>query len=300
MGELAMLRWRLLLGTVLIAVLGLLCWLDHHASTPGIWLFPVGLLGAVLATGEVLSLAGAVGAKPLSGTVYACNVLLLASSWLPLVCNEAAEAAPNVAAGTWPLLALALCVLAVFGGEMIRFQKPGGGATLNIAMAMLAIVYVGLLMSLLAQLRVRWGLGALLSLLLVVKMGDIGAFTVGRLVGRHKIAPVLSPGKTIEGAFGALAFACAGSWAVFHGLVPWLATSTAAAGPWWGWICFGLLVGIAGMVGDLAESLMKRDAGRKDSSRWMPGFGGVLDILDSILLAAPVGWLCWALGIVGP
>jgi phosphatidate cytidylyltransferase len=75
---------------------------------------------------------------------------------------------------------------------------------------------------------------------------------------------------------------------------------TCKPGPWWGWIAFGLLVGGAGMVGDLAESLLKRDVGRKDSSTWMPGFGGVLDVLDSLLLSAPVAWACWAFGLVGP
>jgi phosphatidate cytidylyltransferase len=60
----------------------------------------------------------------------------------------------------------------------------------------------------------------------------------------------------------------------------------------WGWLLFGLLVGGAGMLGDLAESLFKRDMGAKDSSAWLPGFGGVLDLLDSILFAAPVAYLC--------
>ena len=64
-------------------------------------------------------------------------------------------------------------------------------------------------------------------------------------------------------------------------------------------LLFGLLVAAAGMLGDLAESLIKRDVGCKDSSTWMPGFGGVLDILDSVLLAAPVAWICWAMGLVG-
>jgi phosphatidate cytidylyltransferase len=72
-----------------------------------------------------------------------------------------------------------------------------------------------------------------------------------------------------------------------------------AAAPAWGWLAYGLIVGVAGMLGDLAESLIKRDLGRKDSSDWMPGFGGVLDVLDSILFAAPVAYLCWALGLVG-
>jgi phosphatidate cytidylyltransferase len=64
------------------------------------------------------------------------------------------------------------------------------------------------------------------------------------------------------------------------------------------WIVYGLLVGIVGLLGDLAESLLKRDLGRKDSSSWMPGFGGVLDILDSILFAAPVAYLLWVAGVV--
>jgi phosphatidate cytidylyltransferase len=65
------------------------------------------------------------------------------------------------------------------------------------------------------------------------------------------------------------------------------------------WLLFGILVGVAGMIGDLAESLIKRDVGRKDSSRWFPGFGGVLDVIDSILLAGPVAYLCWIVGLAG-
>ena len=114
---------------------------------------------------------------------------------------------------------------------------------------------------------------------------------------------MLSPGKTVEGAVGALVFACLGSWATFRWPVRWLVPVTqgqsAGTSPWWGWILFGLLVGGTGLMGDLAESMLKRDVGRKDSSSWLPGFGGVLDILDSILLAAPVAWLCWALRVVG-
>lgn len=293
-----MLRWRLLLGTLLIAALGILCWLDQRAPVPGLWLFPVALGCTFAATNEMLDLAKSMGARPLPWTVYTSNVVLLASSWAPFIWGMGAKTPPGTSAGTWPLLALSLCVLLVFAGEMYRFQKPGG-ATANVGMAILAVVYVGLLLSLLAQLRIRWGVWALVSFLVVVKLGDVGAFAVGRLWGRHKIAPALSPGKTIEGAFGALAFAGAGSWVTFNWLIPWTTSSTAASGFWWGWIPFGLLVGTAGMVGDLAESLMKRDAGKKDSSTWMPGFGGVLDILDSVLLATPVALFCWALGIVG-
>ena len=129
-------------------------------------------------------------------------------------------------------------------------------------------------------------------------MGDTGAYTVGRLIGRHKMAPSISPGKTVEGALGAFLFACLGSWLTFRWIVPFLPEG-AGPGPWYGWLLFGVLVGGAGMLGDLAESLLKRDVGVKDSSTWMPGFGGVLDILDSLLLSAPVAWFCWAFGLVG-
>ena len=64
------------------------------------------------------------------------------------------------------------------------------------------------------------------------------------------------------------------------------------------WLAYGVIIGVVGLLGDLAESLIKRDLGRKDSSAWMPGFGGVLDLLDSILFAAPVAYLCWVAGLV--
>jgi phosphatidate cytidylyltransferase len=130
-------------------------------------------------------------------------------------------------------------------------------------------------------------------------MGDIGAYTVGRLIGRRKMAPRISPGKTIEGGVGAIVFSCgiawlAGAW-ITGARVPWSLPAASQTG----WLVYGLLVGGAGMVGDLAESLLKRDVGRKDSSSWLPGFGGVLDMVDSVLLAAPVAWACWLLGLVG-
>ena len=73
-----------------------------------------------------------------------------------------------------------------------------------------------------------------------------------------------------------------------------------ARGPLWRWLLFGLMMALSGMLGDLAESLLKRDAERKDSSRWLPGLGGVLDILDSIVFAAAPAYYCFAAGLIGP
>ncbi len=204
----------------------------------------------------------------------------------------------------WPLTAFTLMVLAAFCVEMRRYTGPGRVME-QLATSIFALAYVGLLFSFLAQMRLlaggALGVPAIASLVIVVKMGDTGAYTVGRLIGRRKLAPVLSPGKTIEGAIGGLAFACLGAWIAIEWLAPLMRSEYAAtsATPSWGWLAYGLIVGLAGMLGDLAESLIKRDLGRKDSSDWMPGFGGVLDVLDSILFAAPVAYLCWAFGLVG-
>jgi phosphatidate cytidylyltransferase len=192
-------------------------------------------------------------------------------------------------------------VILVFVGEMRRYKQPGG-VTANLGGAVLAIGYIGLLLSFAVRLRLGWGIGALASLVIVAKFGDTGAYFVGRLLGRHKMSPVLSPKKTVEGAVGALVFSLAASWATFQWLVPATAACPAdptCGRPWWGWVTFAMWVGVAGIVGDLAESLIKRDTGAKDSGHWLPGLGGVLDLLDSVLLAAPVAYGCWSLVIVG-
>jgi len=292
-----MLYWRILLGISIIVALVGLCWLDHLTATPGVWLLPVAIVFATMASGEIIRLAELGQMRPLLWAVYAGNLLLVLSNWVPVICRGDGQEAPRVDAAAWPLFAMAASVLLVFIGEMRRYEKPGGTMR-NVAAAMLGLVYVGLLLSFAIQLRMTWGIGALASLLVVVKLGDTGAYTFGRLIGRHKITPVLSPGKTFEGAVGALTFSCIGSWAVFRWLVPALAPHGGQTA-WWGWLLFGLSLAVAGIVGDLCESLLKRDAGCKDSSSWLPGFGGILDILDSILVAAPIAWLFWALGLVG-
>jgi phosphatidate cytidylyltransferase len=192
-------------------------------------------------------------------------------------------------------------VAIVLCDEMWRYREPGG-AVVRIALAVFTIAYVGLSGSFLAALRMHrdneTGMAALLSLPLVVKFADTGAYAVGRTLGRHKLTPVLSPAKTIEGALGGVLTACLVSWLAFSFLFPWLFGAEHGTTSWWGSVLYGLILALAGMLGDLAESLLKRDVGRKDSSRWLPGLGGVLDILDSVLLAAPPAYLCWAAGLV--
>lgn len=296
-----MLRWRLLLGTLFIGALVGLCWLDGNqfgGAPPGAWLFPLALALSIGASDEMLRLVGRPDEKPIGWIVWIGNLAIVGSSGVAFLARQSPHPSTELELLAWPLIAFMLAVLLAFVGEMARYEQAGR-VVVRVALAALSFAYVGLLLSFVVQLRLLpgnlRGMTALVSLIAVVKMGDSGAYTIGRLFGRHKMTPKLSPGKTWEGAVGAVLGAALGAWLAFR-LMP--QPSADATTFRWGWIGYGVIVGIVGMIGDLAESLIKRDAGRKDSSAWMPGFGGILDILDSILFAAPVAWLLWHLGVV--
>ncbi len=249
------------------------------------------------ASGETLELVGRPDEKPIGWIVYLGNLAIVASNGVSLAWPSTYASASPVERLGWPLITLTIAMLVAFCGEMARYAVPGR-VVVRTGLSALSFIYVGVLLSFVVQLRLLGsnltGMTALVSLITVVKMGDSGAYTVGRMFGRHKMAPVLSPGKTWEGVAGAIVFAMFGAWIVFR-LLPSAGSDRAFC---WQWLIYGAVVGIAGLIGDLAESLIKRDAGRKDSSAWMPGFGGILDVLDSILLAAPIAWILWMSGLV--
>jgi phosphatidate cytidylyltransferase len=292
-----------------IAALAGLCWLDAQqalGAAPGLWLFPLALLLALAASGEMLWMLAGREIRPQPAAIYAGNLAIVASNGVPL-CWPGYPPDCSLGRLGWPLCSFGIAVLAAFVVEMIRYRAPGK-SVVQLATTALSFAYVGLLVSFLIQLRAvepnnsamadDWGLVPLLSLIAVVKAGDIGAYTVGRLFGRHKMTPLLSPGKTWEGAAGAVIFAALTAWLVLILWVerkPSLGAISLSSAPW---LFYGVLVGVVGLLGDLAESLLKRDLGRKDSSSWMPGYGGVLDLLDSVLFAAPVAYLLWVAGVV--
>lgn len=287
-----MLKWRIILGVSLVAALAGLCVWDAKGDTPGAVMFPVALVVTLAATQEVMALFRALGIAPTAWATY-LGTLLVVAAQAPLIFKwHGLAIGPDGAAGplAWPLIGLAAGFFVVVLAEIARYERPGMTCQ-RFGAASFALIYVGVLMSFLVLLRTldggRHGFVPVISLIAVVKGGDIGAYTVGRMFGRHKMAPVISPGKTWEGAAGGVLFACAASWLSLR----YVGGESYAAG--WGWLVYGIVVGVVGMLGDLAESLLKRDAGRKDSSDWLPGFGGVLDILDSILLAAPVAYVGW-------
>lgn len=145
-----------------------------------------------------------------------------------------------------------------------------------------SIVYLGLLSGFCVAIRIEFGLWHLLMFVFVVKSADIGAYAIGKLFGKHRFSPRISPGKTWEGMGGAVAAAVlvAIGFALGCGIMSWLSA-----------IVFGLCFAFIGQMGDLVESMIKRDAEQKDSGRKVPGFGGVLDIIDSPLVAAPFAYL---------
>jgi phosphatidate cytidylyltransferase len=127
--------------------------------------------------------------------------------------------------------------------------------------------------------------------LLLTWASDIGAYAVGRLVGGPKLIPSVSPGKTISGALGGVAAAVLVSW--FYVPLVLAPYAQLALAPWER-VVLGIVLSVAAQIGDLAESLLKRDAGVKDSSRIIPGHGGLLDRFDSLLFVLPVAALLLA------
>jgi len=303
-----LLRWRLLLGTLFIAALAIWCWLDFNVTRPGAFLLPLALGLTWCGVVEVLDMFNKKGRFPLPWVMYSGALLTVLLAGMPIFW-PGVDSIFIIGRLGWILLGLIAALIFAFVGEL---QRYGGHhhATLNIGLSMFGITYVGGLMAFIMQLRLlsgkpwgdngAWGLLALISLLATVKLSDIGQYTVGRLIGRHKLAPEVSPGKTWEGVIGGLIFAVGGAWLVFtwgtKSLIGRTAVDTHPAAI----VAFGVVVAAAGILGDLGESMLKRDAQVKDSSTWLPGFGGVLDLLDSLLGAAPVAFLFWALRIVGP
>lgn len=295
---------------IVVPLLGLV-YLDFHspAHARGAWLLPLALVVSVMMVRELLSLWRERPDCPRGWPIHVAAPLVVLGAGFPLILRLPCFGVQmEYPLGTFDavVLAMVLGIGLVFGAEMSRYT-PSGHSTGRIALSVLAIVYAGLLVGFLVKLRrfgeaaeQDWGLAALLSLVFIVKLSDIAAYFVGRHFGKHKMAPVLSPSKTVEGAVGALVAAGVGG-AICHAfLVPVLVGQHVERGPLWAWLLFGGLVTVAGMIGDLAESLFKRDAHRKDSSCWLPGLGGVLDVLDSIVFAVAPAYFYFAAGLIGP
>ena len=203
--------------------------------------------------------------------------ILLAGSWF--VCQ-----ATNVSISKYVLIILAFSLFALLIYQYLRFGLSSVMA--NCGVSLFSIVYLGLLSAFVLGIRIEFGIWPLLMFVFVVKFADIGAYVVGTLIGRHKFSPIISPAKTWEGLIGAAIFAIIVAF-VFSKIFGIMSAKAAAV--------FGICFAFIGQLGDLAESLIKRDADQKDSAKTVPGFGGVLDIIDSPLASAVCAYLFLAL-----
>lgn len=192
-----------------------------------------------------------------------------------------------------PLSALALLLLVV-PAIAIWTRGVEGRPLAASAVTIFGVLYVGGMLSFAYGLRYHRftitamaGTALVLLPLLLTWASDVGAYFVGRGVGRRKLIPSVSPAKTVEGAIGGLVVTMVVSWLLGRVLLPQVAQLGMTT---WGALLFGAAVSVGAQVGDLVESLFKRDAGVKDSSRIIPGHGGVLDRVDSLLVTLPLGY----------
>jgi phosphatidate cytidylyltransferase len=279
------LRTRLWVGSLLaLAAAGILVG-DQYLAPWFPCLFVCLMFLGVVATRELVRLFPPVF-RPSELLTTTGVLLALAANWHPVV-RAQSSLSP---ASPWPLVTFVLVgvLIAAFLLEMHRYREPGG-AVPRVALTVFAVAYLGLLASFLAQLRWVHPDAARTTLILtltifVPKGGDVGAFFAGTFFGRHKMTPILSPKKTWEGAVGGLLASVL------------VAVGLSFAGPVFKYgipeaVAFGVVLCVAGMLGDLAESLMKRDCQTKDAAKTIPGFGGLLDVIDSVLFAAPIAYV---------
>jgi phosphatidate cytidylyltransferase len=210
--------------------------------------------------------------QPFSAVSVLGSVALISAHWSPY---------PSLSSfWSWVALALSTMVLGV-----ATFREPGDTVQ-RIAMTIFIVTYLGVLPGFLIDLRMYQrtadiGTASLAIAIFVPKSCDIGAYFTGMFLGRHRMSPIISPKKTWEGAAGGLVFAALVALGI-NSVVPVIPGGIAGA------IAFGVIIGIVAMVGDLFESMIKREYGTKDSGTVLPEFGGVLDIVDSIIFSAPV------------
>jgi phosphatidate cytidylyltransferase len=184
---------------------------------------------------------------------------------------------------------LILFVLGLCFRQFLARANTAGMAT--IATTLLGLMYVPWLLNFIQKITFFFypattGRYYLLYFIVITKFSDTGAYAVGSLIGRHKLIPRISPGKTWEGVAGAVVISALASVLLTHFLGDRMPGMT-----WTHALILGVVLAIWAVVGDLIESLFKREAGAKDSGRFFPGIGGMLDLLDSLLFNAPIMYL---------
>ncbi|MHC5073623.1 MAG: phosphatidate cytidylyltransferase, partial [Planctomycetota bacterium] len=283
-----MLKHRLLFGTLMtVLFIGLMLldgWLDGRLTEStlddkGVQATILCILIALLVIPAQIEFSGLVNAKNIKifKPVSIIASIFLATSWYwPQLWNFSLE-----------LYLLYLSVFSLLALFLYQYVFYGYSGTIaNCGANYISIIYLGLLSSFILAIRLDFGLWVPLMFIFVIKCSDIGAYTIGKLFGRHKFSPKVSPSKTWEGMVGAVGFAAVVA-VLFAHIFDIMGILHA--------VVFGVSFAFIGQFGDLAESMLKRDAEQKDSvglnSVGVPGFGGILDVIDSPLAAAPFAYI---------
>jgi phosphatidate cytidylyltransferase len=293
-----MLKYRLITGPLLIVAFLAIVWFDNWLDTVrigGLWsdvfrgkehlprglaLFTLCLLVLPLAANELSAIFKAQGILTRRRLTTSAAIMGLVLSYSIPWDTPAIHAIAMVTTG--------MVVMFVWSLFMFSRHQNVNGIVAAAGAVLFAMVYLGFMLGFLLAIRRTHSAWWIVGIIFTIKAADTGAYFTGRAIGRHKLIPWLSPGKTWEGTIGGVMAAMLAGYglaAASH----WLpATADHVSKPW------GLVIGgvfaIVGQFGDLTMSLCKRGAGLKDSSRLLPGLGGVLDVLDSPLLVAPVAY----------
>jgi phosphatidate cytidylyltransferase len=291
----SVLKHRLTLGPILILAIAFFAWLDewvdslstpdwlpYHRDTlpPGVIAFVVLLLLSALGAREVARILRAKG-DPV-GTGIAIVAALVGMCWVGLMPF-------GVSGGVGLAVGVSSVALVFVSGLLYAIRHRAIDGAIRVGSGVLFIhVYMGLMLGFLVLIRRDESIWVLIWVLACVKSCDIGAFFTGTTIGKHKLIPWLSPGKTWEGLIGGMLTS-----ALIGGLGAWMLIGADINHPG---VLLGAIMGFIfgglGQMGDLTASLMKRDAQIKDSGTSLPGFGGVLDIIDSPVFVAPFAfWL---------
>ncbi|MHC4883752.1 MAG: phosphatidate cytidylyltransferase [Planctomycetota bacterium] len=285
-----MLKYRIPAAAVIVIVFCACIWYDaQHAMS---WcMSSFFAVGTVLVLREFYRMVEAKGVKPLVtfGLIMGVALVFAHDRW----CWEKWHGEPR----SLPDLmntALAVCVLGSFALQAIR--RGAEGAMINIGTTLLGLIYVWFLPAFLIKIRhlglpdangwVLDGAELVVVSIMVAKMSDVGGFFVGRSLGRHKLCPTISPKKTWEGLAGGIVASI-----LLVQVIRLAAPDGATASLTLVQSCiFGLLMAVCSLLGDLVESCLKRDSQVKDSGTVVPGFGGMMDVVDSLMVSGPVAY----------
>ena len=269
------LQTRVVLGIIMFAAFFGVLFLDSILGTD-IGFGCLATLAGIIGLYEFYNIVGKNGFSPFRISGIVTGVWLFVAYWLSVRKNFSVD---------YHFFRQEIFLALIFWLLLIQtFTRSTKDAVKNISVTIFGILYIFFLLSFAITLRyLHNGVCILVMILLVSKFGDIGGYLLGRKFGKHKLAKVISPNKTIEGACFSLLFSVL--IAVIFSLIPAIRVFSLK----WS-VVFGIIVGFSALLGDLAESLLKRDANVKDAGNLVPAFGGILDVIDCLLISMPVAY----------